>query len=161
VFARSSTILDFMSEPVTSTDGRVPPRPGAPVGAGSIGGGSSIREDVLRDPRYPVHEVADRLIPYLRVLVDQFQPEQVILFGSFAYGEPDEHSDFDLLVIRRAFTSEKASNLEIRRAFWKIPGSRPSFTLLTKTPEQIAERLAKGSPFYEEIVNKGLEVYAA
>jgi len=38
-----------------------------------------IREDVLRDPRYPVHRIADRLLPYLKVLVEQFQPEQVIL----------------------------------------------------------------------------------
>ena len=120
-----------------------------------------IREDVLRNPRYPVHKIADKLLPYLRILVEQFHPEQVILFGSYAYGQPDEHSDFDLLVIRRRFASEKASNMEIRRAFWDVPGRRPSFTLITKTPEQIAERLAKNSPFYEEIVNKELEVYAA
>ena len=29
----------------------------------------AIREDVLRDPRHPVHRIADRLLPYLRVLV--------------------------------------------------------------------------------------------
>lgn len=121
----------------------------------------AIREDVLRDPRYPAHRIADTLLPYLRALVERIRPEKVILFGSYAYGQPDDHSDFDLLVIRRGFASEKASNMEIRRAFWDVPGRRPSFTLITKTPEQIAERLAKNSPFYEEIVNKGLEVYAA
>ena len=30
-----------------------------------------IREDVLRDPRYPVHKIADQLLPYLQVLVEQ------------------------------------------------------------------------------------------
>ena len=54
-----------------------------------------IREDALRDPRYPVHRIADRLLPYLQVLVEQFQPQQVILFGSYAYGNPDENSDVD------------------------------------------------------------------
>ena len=48
----------------------------------------AIREDVLRDPRYPVHRIADRLLPYLRVLVEQFRPAQVILFGSYACGQP-------------------------------------------------------------------------
>jgi predicted nucleotidyltransferase len=32
-------------------------------------------------------------------LVDEFQPEQVILFGSHAWGTPHEDSDVDLLVI--------------------------------------------------------------
>jgi DNA polymerase sigma len=34
-----------------------------------------------------------------RRLVAKFQPEQIILFGSHAWGTPDEDSDVDLLVI--------------------------------------------------------------
>ena len=34
-----------------------------------------------------------------RRLVQEFQPEQVILFGSHAWGRPDCDSDVDLLVI--------------------------------------------------------------
>ena len=115
----------------------------------------------LRDPRYPVHAVADWLEPFLRLLVDRFHPEQVILFGSYAYGQPTEHSDFDLLIVRRNMASENQSNLEIRRAFWDVPGPRPPFTILSKTPERIAERLAVKSPFYEDIVGKGITLYAA
>ena len=57
-----------------------------------------IREDVLRDKRYPIHRIADRVLPYLKVRVEQFPPDQVILFGSYAYGKPDKDSDVDLLV---------------------------------------------------------------
>lgn len=32
-------------------------------------------------------------------IVEQFQPEQIILFGSYAYGQPSQGSDVDLLVI--------------------------------------------------------------
>ncbi|MBI3732254.1 MAG: nucleotidyltransferase domain-containing protein [Chloroflexi bacterium] len=32
-------------------------------------------------------------------LIDEFQPEQVILFGSHAWGTPHDDSDLDLLVI--------------------------------------------------------------
>ena len=46
-----------------------------------------LREDVLHDHRFPVHQIADRLLPYLRVLLEQFRPQQVILFGSYAYGQ--------------------------------------------------------------------------
>ncbi len=34
-----------------------------------------------------------------RRLVATYQPEQVVLFGSHAWGEPDENSDVDLLVV--------------------------------------------------------------
>ena len=122
---------------------------------------TAVEFPALNDPRYPVHHVAGRLDPYLRVIVERFQPERIILFGSYAYGQPDEHSDFDLLIIRRNIASEKASNLEITGAFWDVPGQRPSFTILSKTPERIADRLAVKSPFYEEILGKGLEVYVA
>ena len=32
-------------------------------------------------------------------LVAEFQPEQIWLFGSYAWGEPDEHSDLDFVVV--------------------------------------------------------------
>jgi predicted nucleotidyltransferase len=115
----------------------------------------------LRDPRYPVHRVADRLEPYLRVIVERFHPEKIILFGSYVDGQPDEHSDFDLLIVRSGIASEKASNMEISQALWEVPGTRPAFTLLSKTPRRIAERLAAQSPFYEDIVQQGLELYGA
>ena len=115
----------------------------------------------LRDPRHPVHRIAARLEPYLRLLVQRFQSEKIVLFGSQARGEPDENSDVDLLVVRRGIVSERGSNLEIRRAFDEIPGVPPPFTLLSKTPERIAERLAARSPFYEDIVLGGVILYAA
>src|SRR5437870_5824594 len=88
---------------------------------------------VLHDPRYPVHKIAGQLEPYLRVIVQKFHPEKVILFGSQAYGQPTEHSDVDLLIVRGGIASENESNLEIRRSFWSVTAPRPSFTILTKT----------------------------
>lgn len=119
----------------------------------------TVRFPALRDPLYPVHRTADILEPYLRTIVENIHPVKIILFGSQAYGAPTMHSDYDLLIIRRGITSEKRSNVEIRQLFWDL---RPplSFTILSKTPEELAERLAVNSPFYEEILEKGLEVYA-
>jgi predicted nucleotidyltransferase len=85
----------------------------------------------------------------------------VILFGSYAYGRPGEDSDFDLLVVRRGIADEKASNMEIRELFREVPGPRPAFTILSKTPERIANRLAVKSPFYEDILERGIVLYAA
>jgi hypothetical protein len=43
----------------------------------------NVKENILRDSRYPVHAIADKLLPYLKILVEKFEPEQVVLFGSF------------------------------------------------------------------------------
>lgn len=123
------------------------------------GGGLSFPK--LRDTRYPVHKISEQLEPYLRVIVEKFHPEKIILFGSQAYGAPNEHSDVDLLIVRRGITSEKHSNIEISSAFWELPGPRPSFTILSKTPEDITERLQDRDPFFEDILGLGVELYAA
>lgn len=57
-----------------------------------------IRENTLRDSRYPVHEIADKLIPYLKLLVERFNPDQVVLFGSYAYGNPTKDSEWICLL---------------------------------------------------------------
>jgi len=35
----------------------------------------------------------------IRRLVEGLQPDQIILFGSYAYGQPTEGSDLDLMII--------------------------------------------------------------
>ena len=34
-----------------------------------------------------------------RRIVDEFQPERIVLFGSYAYGKPTINSDIDILVV--------------------------------------------------------------
>ncbi len=38
---------------------------------------------------------------FARRIAERFQPDKIILFGSYAYGEPHNESDVDLLVIMR------------------------------------------------------------
>ena len=119
---------------------------------------SAIREDVLRDPRYPVHRIADQLLPYLRVLVDQFHPQQVILFGSYAYGDPDSHSDVDLLIVKDQTESALRERISIRKAWWAMPrpGVLLAFDLIVVSPKRHLERLETSAGFYDAIVERGL-----
>jgi predicted nucleotidyltransferase len=122
---------------------------------------SRLEFPALHNPQYPVHKIAGQLEPYLRVIVEKFHPEKIVLFGSHAYGKPSEHSDVDLLIVRNGIESENESNLEIRKSFWSITTPRPSFTILTKTPQQIERVLHERSPFFEDILARGVELYAA
>jgi predicted nucleotidyltransferase len=121
---------------------------------------ASIREHVLRDPRYPVHRIADRLLPYLQVLVEQFHPEQVILFGSYAYGTPDEHSDVDLLVVKPIQQSRIKDKVAMRSAWWPIlrQGRPLSFDLLLAKPEESSKMASDAKSYYGDIVRRGLQV---
>ena len=127
----------------------------------SPAGGDIVEFPALRDPRYPIHKAAGRLEPYIRTIVEKFHPEKIILFGSYAYGQPTEHSDFDLLVIRKNIRSSRRSNIEIRRALWELSPPRPPFTFLSSTPEDFETRLREGSFIYTDIAEKGLVLYAA
>ena len=121
---------------------------------------STIREDILRDPLYPVHHIADRLLPYLRVLVEQFQPQRVIVFGSYVYGNPDQGSDVDLLVVRNYNGSSLAEKLRIRKA-WEPIHSRYGYLsihLLLETPARHRFRLQHSAGFYDEINKRGLRL---
>ena len=51
-----------------------------------------------------------------QLIVERFEPEQVILFGSCARGEEDENSDLDLLVVLRPGQKPPHRGNPIRRA---------------------------------------------
>ena len=85
----------------------------------------------------------------------EFQPERIILFGSYAYGTPDDNSDVDLLVILPFAGKPTRKALEILNKM--NPGI--SLDLLVRTPEHIKERLGNRDWFIYEILEKGLTLY--
>ena len=119
-----------------------------------------LREDVLHDARFPIHKIADRLLPYLRVLLEQFRPEQVILFGSYACGQPNRHSDVDLLVVKELKQSPVREAAQILRAWRPIRWSGDSipFELLIETSVNHEDRARKQGSFYAEVVRSGVRL---
>ncbi|MGO8677554.1 MAG: nucleotidyltransferase domain-containing protein [Limisphaerales bacterium] len=119
-----------------------------------------LHEDVLRDRRFPVHRIADRLLPYLRLLVEEFRPEQVILFGSYACGQPNSHSDVDLLIVKDLKQSPVREAAQILKAWRPIrwSGDPIPFELLIETPANHEYRARKRGSFYAEVVRSGVRL---
>lgn len=90
-------------------------------------------------------------------IVQEFRPEQIILFGSYAYGTPTADSDVDLLVILPFEGRAPRKSLEI------LNKVNPTFAvdLLVRTPEQVQQRLAWNDFFLQEIIDKGKVLYEA
>jgi len=91
---------------------------------------------------------------YARAIADKFQPDKIILFGSFAYGEPNADSDVDRLVIMPA-RNQGSQAYKIRLAL-----SAPfALDLLVRTPDTMTWRIEEGDSFLREIVAKGKILY--
>jgi predicted nucleotidyltransferase len=53
--------------------------------------------------RYPSPDIPLATIRrFVRQIAERFHPDKIILFGSYAYGQPHPESDVDLLVIMPA-----------------------------------------------------------
>jgi predicted nucleotidyltransferase len=92
-----------------------------------------------------------------RQIATEFEPERILLFGSYAWGTPTTDSDVDLLVILSFEGKAAAKSVEMRL---KV---KPPFPvdLLARTPEKIHERLALGDSFIQDILEKGKVLYEA
>src|SRR6476661_237499 len=93
---------------------------------------------------------------FARRIAERFQPDKIILFGSYAYGEPHNESDVDLLVIMPT-KDVVAQAIRIDLAF-----ERPfSLDLIVRTPEQIERGVKDDDWFLREITEKGKVLYEA
>jgi predicted nucleotidyltransferase len=93
-------------------------------------------------------------------LVAGYQPHRVILFGSYAHGEPREDSDIDLLIIKE--TNERFIDrwVAVRRIV-SDPRRTVALETIVLTPQELSKRLAMGDQFVKEILEKGKVLYAA
>jgi len=92
----------------------------------------------------------------VKQIADKFQPEKIILFGSYAYGKPKPESDVDLLVVMETPLRERQQRLEISRALSPRPFP---MDVLVHTPKHLEERIALGDFFLREITTQGKMVY--
>lgn len=88
---------------------------------------------------------------FTNILAKKYNPERVILFGSFAWGKPTSDSDVDLLIIKNTKKNFLQRHLEVRKI---IDGQLP-IDILVRTPREVKERLNLGDFFYQDILNKG------
>jgi predicted nucleotidyltransferase len=91
---------------------------------------------------------------YVREVAQTFQPDKIILFGSYAYGTPHADSDVDILVIMPA-RNQIDQAFKIRCA---VPTRFP-MDLIVRTPASMKWRLAEGDLFHTDIVNRGRVLY--
>lgn len=90
-------------------------------------------------------------------IAEKFDPEEIILFGSHAYGKPQAWSDVDLLVIMETPQGELETALEISDS---LPRLAFRVDIVVRSRAVLEKRKQLGDWFLREITKKGKVLYA-
>ncbi len=121
--------------------------------------GSAMPEGAVYVPPFNQRErIPQGAIDFLvRQIAEQFHPESIILFGSYAYGTPRPDSDVDLLVVMDTLLGEIQQEI----AIWKVLKKNFALDLLVRTPATLVRRISMGDFFLREIVEKGKVLFGS
>ena len=89
-------------------------------------------------------------------IVTTFHPQKVILFGSYADGDPTEDSDVDLLVV---MDHDKVLNVE-QAVEIQLAATAPfPMDLIVRRPDEIRDRMAMNDSFLVHLFRSGKVLY--
>jgi len=101
--------------------------------------------------------ISEKLKPIVEKIIQEYQPDKIILFGSYAWGKPTEDSDVDLFIIKKSKKRRIERERELRM---KLIGNKfPPMDLLIYTPEELDKRVVIGDFFIKDILQKGMPLY--
>jgi len=90
-------------------------------------------------------------------IAEKFDPEEIILFGSHAYGKPTAGSDVDLLVVMDMPKGDEfEKSLEIRRS---LPSLNFGLDVVVRSRKVIEKRKKLGDWFLVDVTEKGKTLY--
>ena len=97
-----------------------------------------------------IEEVKDRLVA-------TYNPLQIYLFGSYAWGTPDEESDLDLLVVVEK-SDEKTYHRPIP-GYEALQGLGVPNDIIVCTKNEFDRQAAAVTTLIHKIVNQGKKIY--
>jgi len=99
----------------------------------------------------------DLLYRATQQLVAEFQPEQVWLFGSHAWGTPDEDSDVDLMVI--VPQSDERATRRMQRAHRCLSGLGFPKDVLVPTRAEVDRYKHLRASLFHQVLSRGRKLY--
>ena len=101
-------------------------------------------------------EIQAVLNEMVRLIAERFHPEKIILFGSYANGQPTADSDLDLLIVMRVDGSlrKKANEIDLALADRMVP-----MDVIVVTPQQFERRKDAIGTIVREAAREGKVIY--
>jgi len=116
---------------------------------------SLIRKPDTKPTGLPL-SVGEALPLAVQRIVDTLHPEKIILFGSYAHGNPTPDSDVDLLVVME--TTEDPTQRYIKVSSLLYPRMFP-VDIWVKTPKEMEAAMQKSDILIKEIIQTGQVIY--
>ena len=91
-------------------------------------------------------------------IVHEFDPLQIILFGSQARGDTDRNSDIDLLIVFSELTDKRKTAVDIRVALADLPVAKD---ILVSTPEELERHRTRIGSVLRYAQRNGKTLYAS
>jgi len=98
----------------------------------------------------------DKISEIVNKISSGYNPEKIILFGSYANGNPNEDSDLDLFVIKETDLPRPQRTAQVRKMIY---GSMNPIDLIVYTPKEIDESKENRFGFVYEVLNTGKTLY--
>jgi len=89
-------------------------------------------------------------------IIEKYEPEKIILFGSAARGESGYDSDADFLIIKKETPFYGADRI---RELSRIVNRNIPVDFLVYRPEEFEKRVEMGDPFLKAIIKEGKVLY--
>ena len=103
----------------------------------------------------------EEIAQFVNLVAEVTDPDKIILFGSYAYGNPDEKSDLDLLVIKNGkdftFDDEVALDIAIYEKRKKLK-NKTRYDIFYGSDRQVQEIAENGGSFVDAL-QKGKVIY--
>ena len=101
---------------------------------------------------------ANQIIGFVDRIVAAFEPQRIVLFGSYAHSTPTDNSDVDLLITRKRWSMSPLTAAGKIRVKVGVPFP---MDLIVRSEADVRRRIARGDGFLREILERGITLYAA
>jgi uncharacterized protein len=100
----------------------------------------------------------ERIQAMAQQISEQFEPELIYLFGSYAYGQPTEDSDVDFLVVMDSQDATKPAYRMASKIRYALPKDC-SIDIIVRDPADFAQRVKGFDGFLSTIAQQGALLY--
>ncbi len=98
----------------------------------------------------------NKISEIVKKIASGYNPEKIILFGSYASESASEDSDVDIFVIKKSELPRPQRTMQLRKL---LLGSQIPMDLIVYTPNEVEKEKDEKYSFVYEVLNSGKTVY--